>query len=118
MSRTIRTGGDWGKAPVYVFDEDDETASTREQEARVLQSHFDRGVMTLDPPVVFLWRHVLEDGIQSGQLVCRLSHVLFPAGLPHVACHLQGEGPLEGRHKLKISLLIKAICPETRSNQT
>ena len=38
--------GDWGKAPIYAtshgdFSSDDETISTGEQAAQVLQSHFD-----------------------------------------------------------------------------
>ena len=54
MSRRTRSGGDRGKALVYVMSHrddssDDETASAGEQSTQVLQSHFDHGANATRP---------------------------------------------------------------------
>ena len=54
MSQRASSVGDWGKAPVYATSHgdssfDDETTSAGKKVARVMQSHFNRGVYDTKP---------------------------------------------------------------------
>ena len=109
MSWRASFKGDRGKAPTYAtscrddsFDE--EIASTGEQAAQVLHSHFDCGDDDPGLPAVYPWRPVPRDDGQLRQPVSPLSPVLLLAGLFHGVGQLEGREPPEERCKLRTSL--------------
>ena len=109
MSRRTGFKGDRGKAPIYATSygddsSDEEIASTGEQVAQVLQSHFDCGGDDPGLPAVYPWRPVPGDDGQLRQPVSPLSPVLLLAGLFHVVGRLKGREPPKERCKLRTSL--------------
>ena len=108
MPQRASSKGDQGKTLIYVTScgdssSNDKTISTGEQVARVLQIHFDCG----SDDIRLIVGIPMEP--QSAGLPPSLTH--FLVGLPHGACQLQGEGPLEERCQLRISFLIqRLIC--------